>query len=60
MQIGSVGSSYPQQSVSASAERAERGPDNDKDSDDTAKVAASSPKLPTPPAGRGRVVDMLA
>ncbi|MGE5476831.1 MAG: hypothetical protein ACM3Q1_09270 [Bacteroidales bacterium] len=62
MQIGSVGSSYGQASISAPAasERTERGPENDKDSDDSTKVAAASKPLPTPPAGRGGKVDMMA
>jgi hypothetical protein len=61
MQIGSIG--LP--SLTATAllqsprpEAAERGPDNDGDSDDGGKATALS--APDPASGRGTAVDLLA
>ncbi|HLO77310.1 MAG TPA: hypothetical protein VK196_12720 [Magnetospirillum sp.] len=59
MKIGSVGA-FPQASAivaPARNEGAERGPERDNDSDD---AVAATKALPTPPAGRGTKVDILA
>lgn len=62
MQISSAAGNSLTRAVSAQPrpEQAERGPDHDNDGDEGAKVAATAKSLPTPSAGRGGKVDMLA
>ncbi|SMF13397.1 hypothetical protein SAMN06265365_105139 [Tistlia consotensis] len=61
MQVGSMGSHVGsvQTAHTAAPEAAERGPDHDGDSDDTAASAVQR-SLPAPAAGRGTAVDLVA